>query len=80
MVHVIKDFQCKPYHQHLKISERRIQESKSRNNKQMDITNTNPLDWLLCVQHSIYLLKRLSTERLDWNTPIEAAIGQQPDV
>ena len=79
-MYAIKDFQCEPYHQHQNFAERRIQEVKALSNRLMDITNTNPIYWLLCVQYSIYLLNRLSTDRLDWKTPIEAATGQQPDV
>ena len=33
-----------------------------------------------CVQLSIYLLNRLSTEGSDWKTPIDTATGQHPDV
>jgi hypothetical protein len=34
----------------------------------------------LCVKHVVYILNRLSTESLDWKTPLEAATGQQPDI
>jgi hypothetical protein len=36
--------------------------------------------WILCVQHVVYILNSLSTERLQWKTLIEAATGQQPDI
>ena len=79
-MYAIKDFQCEPHHQHQNSAERRIQEVKKMSNQLMDRTNTPPNLWLLCVNYVIYILNRLSTESIDWKTPIEAATGQQPDI
>jgi hypothetical protein len=79
-MYAIKDFQCEPHHQHQNPAERRIQEVKKLGNHLMDRTNTPPHLWLLCLLYVIYLLNRLSTQSIDWKTPIEAATGQQPDV
>ena len=79
-MYAIKDFQCEPHHQHQNFAERRIQEVKKLSNALLDRTGSPPSLWLLCVQHVVYILNRLSTESLQWKTPLEAATGQQPDI
>jgi hypothetical protein len=79
-MYAIKDFQCEPHHQHQNPAERRIQEVKKLSNQMLDRTGAPPNLWLLCVYYVVYLLNRLSSETLDWKTPIEAATGQQPDI
>ena len=79
-MYAIKDFQCEPHHQHQNLAERRIQEVKKLSNQMLDRTGAPPSLWLLCVYYVVYLLNRLSSETIDWKTPIEAATGQQPDI
>ena len=79
-MYAIKDFQCEPHHQHQNPAERRIQEVKKLSNQMLDRTGAPPNLWLLCVLYIVYLLNRMSSETLDWKTPIEAATGQQPDI
>ena len=79
-MYAIKDFQCEPHHQHQNFAERRIQEVKKISNLILDNTGAPPNLWLLCVNHVVYILNRLSTESLGWKTPLEAATGQQPDI
>lgn len=79
-MYAIKDFQCEPHHQHQNFAERRIQEVKKLSNSLLDRTGSPPTLWLLCVKHVVYILNRLSTESLQWKTPLEAATGQQPDI
>jgi hypothetical protein len=79
-MYAIKDFQCEPHHQHQNYAERRIQEVKKLSNTLLDRTGSSPSLWLVCVQYVLYLLNRLSTESLQWKTPIEAATGQRPDI
>ena len=79
-MYAIKDFQCEPHHQNQNLAERRIQEVKKLSNQMLDRTGAPPSLWLLCVFYVVYLLNRLSSETLDWKTPIEAATGQQPDI
>jgi hypothetical protein len=74
------NFQCEPHHQHQNYSERRIQEVEKLTNTLLDYSGYPPSLWLLCVQHVVYLLNRLSTEFLQWKTPLEATTGQQPDI
>ena len=79
-MYAIKDFQCEPHHQHQNFAERRIQEVKKLSNTLLDHSGSPPSLWILCVQHVVYLLNRLSTESLHWKTPLEAATGQTPDI
>jgi hypothetical protein len=46
----------------------------------LDRTGAKPSLWLICVRYAVYLLNCLSTECLQWKTPIEAATGQCPDL
>jgi hypothetical protein len=39
-------------------------------NTLLDCTGSSPSLWPLCVQYVVYLLNRLSTESLQWKTPI----------
>jgi len=79
-MYAIHDFQCEPHHQHQNFAERRIQEVKKIANNLLDRTGSPANLWLLCVQYVIYILNRLSTESLQWKTPLEVATGQQPDI
>jgi hypothetical protein len=78
-MYAIKDFQCEPHNQHQNYTEQRIQEVKKHSNTLLDCSGSPHSLWLLCVQHVVYILNRLSTEGLQWKTPLEAATGQQPD-
>jgi hypothetical protein len=79
-MYAIKDFQCEPHHQHQTLAERHIHEVKKLSNTLLDCTGSSPYFWLLCIQYVVYLLNCLSTESLQWKTPIEAATGQRPDI
>jgi hypothetical protein len=79
-MYTIKDFQCEPHHQYQNLTERRIEDAKKLSNTLLDRTGAQTLLWLLCVQYVVYLLNSLSTESLQWKTPVEAATGQRPDI
>jgi hypothetical protein len=65
-MYAIKDFQCKPNHQHQKPAEHWIQEVKKLSNHMLGHT---------CVLFIVYLINHLSSESLGWRTPIEAALN-----
>ena len=79
-MYAIDDFQCEPHHQHQNPAERRIQDVKKMTNTLMDRTGTPSKFWLLCLLYTVYVLNRLSTESLNWKTPLESAFGQKPDI
>ena len=79
-MYAIKDFQCETHHQHQNFAEQRIHKVKKLSNTLLDHSGSPPSLWLLCVQHVVYILKHLSTESLQWKTPLEAATGQQPKI
>ena len=79
-MYAIDDFQCEPHHQHQNPAERRIQDVKRLSNTLMDRTGSPSKFWLLCLLYTVYVLNRLSTESLQWKTPMEAAFGQKPDI
>jgi hypothetical protein len=76
----IQEIQCEPHHQHQNYAEGRIQEVKKLSNTLLDCSGSPPLLWLLCVQHVVYLLNCISTESLQWKSPLEEATGQSPDI
>jgi hypothetical protein len=78
-MYAIKDFQCEPHHQHQNFAERCIQEVKNLSIIFLDRTGSSPSLWLLYVQYVLNLVNPLSTESLQWKTPIDAATGQRPD-
>jgi hypothetical protein len=45
------------------------------NNKLLDCSVSPPNFSLLCILHIVYILNRLSTESLQWETPLDAATG-----
>jgi hypothetical protein len=63
-MYAIKDFQCKPHHQHQNPAERWIQEVKKLSNQMLDHTGAPPNLWLLCVLFIVYLINHLSSESL----------------
>jgi hypothetical protein len=75
-MYAIKDFQCEPYHQHQNFTEQVTKLSKTL----FDRSGSPPSLWPLFVQHVVYILNCLSTEGLQWKTPLEVATGQQPDI
>jgi hypothetical protein len=74
-MYAICDFQCEPHHQHQNQAERCIQEVKKLSNHLFDPTGSPAHLWLLCVDYVVYLLNHLSTESLEWKTPLEVATG-----
>jgi hypothetical protein len=74
-MYAIKDFQCKPHHQHQNFAERQIQEVKKCCNILMDRTGTPATYWLLCTEYAVYILNRLSSPTLNQKTPLEVATG-----
>jgi hypothetical protein len=79
-MYAIKDFQCEHHHQYQNYAEQCIQEVKKLSNTLLDCSGSPPSLWLLCVQHFVYILNHLSTNGLQWKTPLEAGTGQQPDI
>jgi hypothetical protein len=79
-MYAIKEFQCEPHHQHQNYADRLIQEVKKISNALLDRSGYQSSLWLLCVQFVVYFLNRLSTESLQWKTPIEAATVKRPDI
>jgi hypothetical protein len=69
-MYAIADFLCKPHHQYQNPVEQRVQEVKKMTNAVMDRTNTPPDLRLLCIQHTVYNLNRLSVASLNWKTPL----------
>jgi hypothetical protein len=79
-MYAIKDFQCEHHHQHQNPAERRIQQVKNLANQMLDRTGAPEYLWLLCVYFVVYIVNRLSSETLNWKTPLEVSTGQQPDI
>jgi hypothetical protein len=78
--YIVGNFQVEPHHQHQNPAERKIQDVKHLTSSLMDGAGTPTRYCLLCLLFSIHLLNHLATESLMWETPIEAAIGQKPDI
>jgi hypothetical protein len=80
-MYAINACQCEPHHQHQNYAERRFQEVKKLINTLLHCSGSPPPSlWLLCVLFVVYQLNRLSTDNLQWKTPVEAATGQIPDM
>jgi hypothetical protein len=74
------DFQCEPHHQHQNYAERQIQEIKKTVKALLDRTGTSAAYWLLAMLYVIHLMNHLAVASLDWQTPLEVAHGQKPDI
>lgn len=76
----ISDWQSEPYHQHQNFAENRYKMVKDCTNRIMDREGAPADTWLLAVQYTCYILNRTAHETLDWRTPLEALLGQSPDI
>ena len=76
----IKDWQSEPMHQHQNPCETRYRTIKEYTNNIMNKTGTPASCWFLCLEYVCYLLNHLSSEVLDWRTPLEVALGSTPDI
>ncbi len=76
----IKDLQTEPHHPNQNPAERRIQEIKKTANTVMDRSGAPGCLWYLATVYAAYLRNRITRTRLGYKTPIEASIGETPDI
>jgi hypothetical protein len=78
--YAIDDWQSEPYHQHQNYAEQRYQTIKKYVNKILDSTGAPADCWLLCLEYVCYLLNRLATPSLDYQTPYFVCTGMMADI
>jgi hypothetical protein len=78
--YAIDDWQSEPYHQHQNFCEQRYQTIKKYVNKIMDHVGAPPDLWLLCLEYVCYLLNRLATPSLNYQTPHFVCLGVMADI
>jgi hypothetical protein len=72
----IGDWQSEPHHQHQNYAERRYAMIKSKVNKLMNCTGAPAKVCLLCTQYVCYITNCMSSEMLDWKTPLQLLTGE----
>ena len=76
----IDEWQSEPHHQHQNYAERRYGTIKSRTNLILNRTGAPASCWLLCLYYVCFLTNHLSTESLNWLTPLQVLTGETTDI
>jgi Reverse transcriptase (RNA-dependent DNA polymerase) len=76
----IDDWQSEPYHQHQNYAERRYATIKAKANLIMNRTGAPAQTWLLCIEYICYIMNHMSSENLDWKTPLQLLTGETSDI
>jgi hypothetical protein len=78
--YAIDDWQSEPYHQNQNFCEQRYQTIKKYVNRIIDYVGCPADLWLLCLQYVCYLLNRLATPSLNYQTPHFVLMGTLADI